>query len=57
VCDPARTPNAHRELSTYEYKRSKDGEILADLPDADNHSIDALAYALDREIYRKGVPA
>lgn len=57
VCDPRRTPNAHRELSQYEYKRSKDGEILADLPDADNHSIDALAYALDREIYRKGVPA
>lgn len=57
VCDPRRTPNAHRELSQYEYKRSKDGELLADLPDANNHSIDALAYALDREIYRKGVPA
>ncbi len=57
VVDPARTPNAHRELSTYEYKRTKDGEILADLPDANNHSIDALAYALDREIYKKGVSA
>lgn len=57
VCDPRRTPNAHRELSQYEYRRSKDGEILADLPGTDDHSVDALAYALDREIYRKGVPA
>ena len=53
VVDPARTPNAARELANYEYERDKDGNMLSSLPDRDNHSIDSLAYALDREIYRK----
>ena len=57
VVDPARTPNAHRELTCYEYVTTKDGEFLADVPDKDNHTIDALAYALDRLIYRRGVSA
>ena len=33
--------------------KDKDGNMLSSLPDRDNHSIDSLAYALDREIYRK----
>ena len=37
--------------------QTKDGELLADVPDKDNHSIDALAYALDRLIYKKGLTA
>ena len=53
VVDPARTPNAHRELVGYEYERDKDGNFLSRLPDKDNHSIDALAYALDRQIYTR----
>ena len=53
VVDPARTPNAARELANYEYEKDKDGNMLSSLPDRDNHSIDSLAYALDREIYRK----
>ena len=53
VVDPARTPNAARELANYEYEKDKDGNILSRLPDKDNHSIDSLAYALDREIYRR----
>ncbi len=58
VVDPARTPNAARELANYEYEKDKDGNILSRLPDKDNHSIDSLAYALDREIYhRKGQSA
>jgi PBSX family phage terminase large subunit len=57
VIDPARTPNAHREFSSYEYEKTKDGEFLADVPDKDNHTIDALAYALDRVLYRRGSPA
>ena len=51
IVDPKRTPNAARELQRYEYRRTKDGELTADLVDADNHSIDALAYALDPLIY------
>ena len=57
IIDPKRTPNAWREFSSYEYEVSKDGEILSDLPDRDNHTIDSLAYALDRIIYRRGVSA
>ena len=53
VVDPARTPNAARELANYEYEKDKDGNMLSSLPDRDNHSIDSLAYALDREIYRR----
>lgn len=49
--DPKRTPNAYRELVNYSYAQDKDGNFLSVLPDKDNHAIDALAYALDREIY------
>ncbi len=57
VIDPARTPNAYREFMAYSYDTDKDGNILARLPDKDNHTIDATAYALDRLIYRRGVSA
>lgn len=50
VIDPARTPNAYREFLQYEYCTTKDGEFLADVPDKDNHTIDAVRYALDRLI-------
>lgn len=53
VIDPKRTPNAWREFSEYEYLQSKDGEFLADLPDENNHILDASRYALDRLINRK----
>ena len=50
VADPARTPNAYREFMAYEYERTKDGELLADVPDKDNHTIDAARYALQNLI-------
>ena len=54
VIDPKRTPQAHKEFIQYEYMTTKDGEFLADVPDRDNHTIDAVRYALDRLInYRK----
>ena len=46
VFDPERTPNAYREFVGYEYNTTKDGEFLADVPDKDNHTIDAARYAL-----------
>ena len=57
VIDPARTPNAHREFTGYEYMKTKDGEFLADVPDKDNHSIDAVRYALDRLINKIKISA
>ena len=57
VIDPARTPNAYREFTNYEYLTDKDGVFLSDVPDKENHCIDATAYALDRLIYRRGESA
>lgn len=45
VIDPTRCPNTAREFSTYEYTEKEDG-----YPDRDNHSIDAVRYALERYI-------
>ena len=50
VIDKERTPNTYREFTQYEYMTTKDGEFLADVPDRDNHTIDAVRYALDRLI-------
>ena len=57
VIDPKRTPNAHKEFISYEYMTTKDGEFLADVPDANNHTIDAVRYALDRVINVKNYSA
>lgn len=57
VVDPKRTPNAHKEFVQYEYCTTKDGEFLADVPDANNHCIDATRYALDRLINSHKSPA
>lgn len=57
VIDPKRTPEAYREFVNYSYATDKDGNFLSELPDKDNHTIDACAYALDRQIYRRGVSA
>lgn len=57
VVDPARTPEAYREFVNYSYETDKDGNFLSRLPDKDNHTIDACAYALDSLIYRRGVSA
>lgn len=50
VIDQQRTPCAFQEFTEYEYIRTKDGEILADVPDKNNHCIDSLRYALDQII-------
>lgn len=57
VIDPKRTPNTYREFTTYSYDTDKDGNFISRLPDKDNHSIDALAYALEPLIYERGTLA
>lgn len=57
IIDPQRTPNAYKEFTGYCYATDKDGNLLAELVDADNHSIDGVAYALNRVIYKKQNPA
>lgn len=52
--DPKRCPETLKEFVEYEYERDKDDEIISGYPDANNHSIDAVRYALERVWKRKG---
>lgn len=52
--DPNRCPGTLKEFVEYEYDRDKDDEIVSGYPDADNHSIDACRYALERFWSRRG---
>ena len=54
VIDGHRCPHAAAEFSAYEYERTKDGEVISGYPDRDNHSIDAVRYALEEVWKRKG---
>ncbi len=48
VIDPERCPETAKEFCEYEYERDpKTGEVLEGYPDAANHSIDAVRYALE----------
>ena len=54
IIDPNRCPNIAREFTSYEYARNRDGEYISEFPDKDNHSIDMVRYAIEREILRRG---
>ena len=54
IIDPARCPEAAKEFSQYEYERTRDGEFVDAYPDANNHAIDAVRYALNRVWLRAG---
>lgn len=54
VIDPARCPDAAKEFAQYEYERTRDGEFVDAYPDANNHAIDAVRYALNRVWMRAG---
>ena len=52
VIDPVRCPNAGKEFREYEYETTEGGEVVSGYPDLNNHSIDAVRYALE-EIWRR----
>ncbi len=54
VIDPERAPLAAKEFMNYEHEKTKDGDIISAYPDKDNHSIDAVRYALERVWRRSG---
>lgn len=55
VIDKVKCPNCAREFSEYELERDSDGEFRSVYPDRNNHTIDAIRYALESEINgRKG---
>lgn len=57
VIDPARTPNAYKEIVSYEYERDKDGNIISGYPDGNDHAISALRYAYEPLFIRRGTSA
>lgn len=54
IIDPARCPEAAAEFMEYEYERNREGEVISGYPDKDNHSIDAVRYALEEVWRRRG---
>lgn len=44
--DPSLTPKTYKEFEEYAYKVLRDGSLDGNLPDKNNHSIDAVRYAL-----------
>lgn len=51
VIDPFRCPSTWEEFSTYEYRRLRDGTILPEYPDMNNHRIDAVRYGNEDFIF------
>lgn len=54
IIDPDECPAAADEFLSYEYERTKDGEIMTGYPDRNNHSIDAVRYATSLVWQKKG---
>jgi phage terminase large subunit len=50
IIDSQRCPNTAREFLNYELEKDKEGNFKADYPDKDNHSIDAVRYALEDDM-------
>ncbi len=54
VIDPKRTPNAYSEITSYEYERDKDDNVVSGYPDENDHAISALRYAYEPIFSRRG---
>lgn len=48
VIDPERCPLAAKEFVNYALERNRQGEVISKFPDKDNHTIDAVRYALEQ---------
>ncbi|AXK19134.1 PBSX family phage terminase large subunit [Bacillus sp. COPE52] len=53
VIDPKRCPNAAKEFENIDFETDKDGNPRPRLQDKDNHSIDAVRYAMEKDM-KKG---
>lgn len=52
VIDPVRCPLTFAEFSLKEYMRDRDGNWIDDIPDGNDHSIDAIRYAMMDDVLR-----
>ena len=55
IIDAERCPNTWREFYGYELERDANGNLKAEYPDKDNHSIDAARYALEDDMKKGGL--
>jgi phage terminase large subunit len=49
IIDDVRCPETAREFLNYELEKDANGNFKAEFPDKNNHSIDAVRYALNTE--------
>lgn len=54
VIDPKRCPNALQEFENADWETDKDGNPRPRLPDKDNHAIDMVRYAMERDMKKGG---
>lgn len=54
IIDQKRAPYHAEEFLNYEFERTKDGEIISEYPDKNNHAIDDTRYATNLIWRRKG---
>lgn len=52
--DPIRCPKTYEEFRDYEYELDPEGNPTSSMPDANNHSIDCVRYALEPVWRRRG---
>ena len=55
IIDPVRCPNAAREFTGYRFTPDGCGGFRSGYPDRDNHTIDAVRYALEERFSRRNV--
>jgi len=55
IIDAERCPNTWREFYGYELEFDANGNLKADYPDKDNHSIDANRYALEDDMKQQSI--
>lgn len=52
VVDPVRCPLAYEEFRLKEFERDRDGSWVDEIPDGNDHSIDAVRYAVMDDVLR-----
>ena len=50
IIDSGRCPNTAREFLGYELEKDKEGNFKGEYPDKNNHTIDAVRYAIEMDI-------
>ena len=55
IIDNERCPETAREFLGYELERDNNDNFKEGFPDKDNHSIDTVRYALERDMKKGGV--